>query len=146
MRNTLSIRLILLVFIAHLAACSSSLWDELPENISIFVDKYFPATKISEAQATDDGFTVSISNGPLMNFGEAPDYAWTDIDGRGAVLPEMLITDQLPDTLLNYLREMEVTGAVYAISRTWRTYRVQLLNDYVTYDIHTATVTYPELR
>lgn len=146
MRNTLSIRLLLIVLIAHLAACSSSLWDELPETVSVFVDKYFPSTKISEAQATADGFTVSISNGPLMNFGPAPQYAWTDIDGRGAVLPEMLITDQLPDPLLNYLREMEATTAVYAISRTWQTYRLQLLNDYVSYDINTATITYPELR
>lgn len=134
------------IILCILAGCSSTLWDELPEPVATFVDKYFPATEISEAQTTADGFTVDIKSGPAMTFGAAPDYPWSDINGRGATLPVMLVTDQLPPVVTDYLREMEMTAGVYRIRRTWRVYRVDLLDDYLTYDIQTAAITYPEAR
>ncbi|MDE6460040.1 MAG: hypothetical protein K2K52_04300 [Paramuribaculum sp.] len=69
--------------------------------------------------------------------------SWIDVNGNGSVLPSILLYDQLPQKLYNYLLETESTEGVYRISRNSRSYHVELKDTYVDYDIKTGKIDYP---
>lgn len=127
-----------------IGACSHSPYDEMPSSVAMFVDTYFDDGSVAEAVSIDGGgFMVTIKNGAQITF-DASD-SWTDINGRGETLPQMLITDQLPATVVDYLTSMELLDGVYRLNRSWHYLRVELADSYFTYDDQTDTLTYPEM-
>lgn len=122
-------------------ACSSNVWDELPDDISTFVSQYYPGQGVAGYSESDDGNRVELSNGATLMFDS--DANWTTLDGNGSRLPEVMVYDQLPPALFQYLEEMEDAADVFKVSRTSSTYIVTLENTYITYDVESGAITYP---
>lgn len=123
-----------------LPGCDSSDWDDMPEQIQIFVDKYFNDTDIESFSDRNGRYVVVIRNGAAMTFGT--DYEWITVDGRGNTLPSVLISDQLPQKLYDYLLNLEAVSHVYVIDRDFRTIRVQLTDTSLSYNRQTEEITY----
>lgn len=123
-----------------LTACSDEKdeYSELPAKIQSFVSEYFPETSVSDYSFTGNIYHVTLSESAYLEFNSVP--AWTLIDGRGAVLPSMLIYDQLPSALYTYLETIDTTGSVYSLKRTKDTLTVGLLDSSVVYDIASGKV------
>lgn len=138
-------RLILLMMIAVVATvsgCSSDASDDLPATISKFVTQYFPGSSVKSYQTlSDGGSVVVISNGPTITF-DAQER-WTEVDGNGAVLPEVLMYDELPPELYSYLQSTEQQNRVYEVKRDKYYYKLTMLDTVLSYDIATGKVTYP---
>lgn len=130
--------------IVMLAACGDSPWDDMPDSVATFVDTYFNEGEVESATKTATGFVVTFKNGPQITFDNQ--NAWTDINGRGGKLPAMLITDQCPARVVDYLKDMELTTDVYRLQRSWHLFTVTLSDSYFTYDDQTDVLTYPEMR
>lgn len=58
--------LISIVGLFMLIACSSSLWDDLPEPIATFISTYYPMSGISEYNEHNGVYYVTIKNGATM--------------------------------------------------------------------------------
>lgn len=114
-------------------------YDELPRPIAEFLSDYWADPDIeSYTQPTAQKYVVIIKNGPSLIFDE--DYKWTDIDGNGLPLHEILLFDQLPEKLYDYIESGSQLNQVFTISRDARDYYVKLLDSNLTYDIQTQTV------
>lgn len=125
-----------------LGACSSNVWDEVPSPIASFIEQYYPGSGVSSYNQTDSGYRVKISNGATLVFDS--DYSWVSIDGNGVRLPEVLVYNQLPPALYNYLQGIEQQTSVYRMSRDAHYYKLTMENTVITYDIATGKVTYPD--
>lgn len=123
-----------------LVACQSSdQYKELPSPIATFVSNYWPNPAISSyTHPSKDVYEVIIKNGATIEFDG--DYAWTSVDGNGMPLPEILLYDQLPAALYQYLSSGSMLDEVFSITRTPRVYTLQLLNSSVEYDIATQAI------
>ena len=143
MRNIITSIVVLVLAITGFSSCSSSPWDDMPSAVSMFIDKYFNEGKVAEAIDIPSGFMVTIKNGAQITFNS--ENEWTDINGRGETLPQMLITDQLPAKVVDYLTSMELLGGVYRLQRSWHYLLIDLSDCYFTYDDHTDSITYPEV-
>lgn len=132
----------IVVGIIVLGACSSNVWDEVPSPITSFVEQYYPGSGLSSYNQTDNGYQVKITNGATLSFDS--DYSWTSIDGNGVHLPEVLVYNQLPPALFNYLQSVELQNSVYRMSRDAHFYKLTMENTVITYDIATGKVTYPD--
>lgn len=139
-------RIFILPLIILLGACTSSTADDdLPGPVSSFITTYFPDGAIESATAsTGGGWVVTISKGAQLTFDSSGD--WTDINSRGETLPQMLLTDQLPGRVVDYLTSMELLDGVYRLTRSWHQLRVELQNDYFVYNSQTDALTYPDNR
>ncbi len=127
-----------------LAACSDTVWDQLPSSVSDFVTEYYPGADIKAYTTDADGNqTVTIKDGASVTFDS--DNQWTEINGNGSPLPEVLVNDQLPATLYNYLQELIAENSVYKISRTSREYTVTLADSIIDYDVATGKISYASL-
>lgn len=82
-----------------------------------------------------------MSNGPTITF-DAQER-WTEVDGNGAVLPEVLMYDELPPELYSYLQSTEQQNGVYEVKRDKYYYKLTMLDTVLSYDIATGKVTYP---
>ena len=118
--------------------------DDLPDDISSFSSQYFPGQRVSDYSESDDGKRMELANGATIIFND--DNDWVTIDGNGSRLPEVLVYDQLPPALFQYLEEMEAANSVYKLSRTSSIYIVTLDDTYITYDIDSGTITYPKAQ
>ncbi|MCM1029695.1 MAG: hypothetical protein NC342_08690 [Pseudoflavonifractor sp.] len=142
-RQTLT-GMLLIALALIIGGCSHSPYDDMPGPVASFIDTYFDDGSIAEAVATDGGgFVVTIKNGAQIVFDAS--NAWADINGRGETLPAMLITDQLPERVVEYLTSMELVTGVYRLNRSWHNLRVELADSYFTYDDQTGDLTYPEV-
>lgn len=126
-----------------LSGCDSSDWDDMPEQIQIFVDKYFNDTNIESFSDRNGRYVVVIRNSAALTFGT--DYEWITVDGRGNTLPAILISDQLPQKLYDYLSNLEAVSHVYAIDRDFRTIKVKLADTSLSYNRQTEEITYSSL-
>lgn len=125
--------------IMWLAACShSDLWDELPQKVTNFINQYFPNSELQSVGTSTAGVTVRIDNGPGMSFDT--DSEWTDINGYGMPLPQVLLYDQVPEKLYGYLQETENLGSVFQLSRKDKIYTVRLLSSSLTFDTATGSL------
>lgn len=131
----------LLVFIISVGACSNSVWDEVPAQITSFISEYFPEGGISNFNEDDSDYYVKIKNGATLLFDK--DYRWTEVDGNGVQLPEVFIYNQLPPNLFNYLQGLEQQSDVYCVKRDKDYYRLTMHDTVLTYDIKTGKVIYP---
>lgn len=117
-------------------------YDELPAKIQSFVSEYFPETSVSDYSFSNNIYHVTLSGSAYLEFNATP--AWIEIDGRGSVLPEMLLYDQLPTALYTYIETIGVTDGVYSLSRNKETVTAGLIDSTLTYDIATGKVHGPE--
>ena len=133
----------LLGLLIVMGACSNDAYDELPGSISSFIAQYFPGLKVkSYAELSNHSQVVQLSGGPTLKFDA--DNQWTDIDGNGAMLPQVLMYDQLPTQLYYYLQSTEQQNDVAAVKRDRYYYKLTMADTVITYDISTGDITYPK--
>lgn len=123
--------LISIVGLFMLIACSSSLWDDLPEPIATFISTYYPMSGISEYNEHNGVYFVTIKNGATMTFDS--NYTWLEINGNGVVLPQLFIQDALEPKLVQYLMELELTDEVYAAKNDPREVILDMLDYKIRY-------------
>lgn len=129
----------LLISLAVSACSNSELWDELPPQITTFLNQYFPGSELNSVTHTGNSTYVRINNGAGLTFDS--DNQWTAVDGYGLPLPQVLLFDQLPPRMYEYLQETEQTNAVFSITHDGDTYTASLMNNTITYDTETDTLT-----
>lgn len=133
------LRLLSAVVVAAVLALSQSgcshaeIWEELPADVASFITQYFPNSELQSYSHNAGTYHVRIADGAGLTFG--PTYQWTDIDGYGMPLPQVLLFDQLPPKIYSYLQETEQLNAVFAIRRDAARYTVTLLDNDLIYDI-----------
>lgn len=122
----------------NLTGChNAELWDELPAEISSFVNQYFPNSELESVEhSVGSGYHVRIKNGPGMSFDTA--MAWTSVNGYGLPLPQVLLFNQLPPRMYEYLQETDQLNAVFSITRQDDVYTATLLQTTLTYDVRTG--------
>ncbi|MCM1356320.1 MAG: hypothetical protein NC212_07950 [Staphylococcus sp.] len=140
LEKTILLPMLLLIII--LGACSNSIWDEIPTPITSFIEQYYPNSNVKEFNTTDNGYKLKINNGASFSFDN--DYRWTSIDGNGVHLPEVLVYNQLPPALFNYLQGIEAQTSVFSMSRDSTYYKLLMLDTVITYEIATGKITYPD--
>lgn len=139
------IYVVIAIALVMAGSCSSNVWDELPDKVTSFLAEYFPGQGVaSYSDVEGEDCRVEMRNGAVITF-DVNDN-WATIDGNGNTLPEVLIYDQLPPALFQYLEEMESTNGVYKLSRTSSTYIVTLRDTYITYDVESGAITYPAAK
>lgn len=131
--------LLLLPLLIGLTACDSDDVDGVPSEIGRFVSHYWPGTAISSCEKTMGGYAVRVKNGPSLVFNSA--YKWISISGNGQSLPAVLLFDQLPPALYEYLQDMEATGNVRVISDQAKEVIVTLPALTIHYDKATGDIT-----
>lgn len=115
------------------AGCShSELWNELPEKVSSFIDRYYPSSELESAAHTGNTWHVRIADGAGLTFDA--DCNWVNVDGYGVALPQVMLFDQLPPRLYAYLQETEQVSGVYAMSRDGTHYTLSLLDSTLNFD------------
>lgn len=128
--------------LVFLGACSNDASEELPSTISNFVTQYFPGYSVKAYNELSGGNSVvQLSNGPTIKFDD--DQRWIEVDGEGSTLPQVLMYDQLPPQLYEYLQATEQQSDVYEVKRDRYYYKLTMLDTVLTYDIATGKVTYP---
>lgn len=130
--------LLLSLVMFGLTSCSDSKWGDLPSSISSFITEYFPNSSIESYSENNDEYYVKIKDGPSMIFDSS--YSWTTIDGEGATLPQVLLFDELPPALYEYLESTENLTSVYRLDRNSRQYDVGLFDTALTYTIATGEI------
>jgi hypothetical protein len=132
---------IMIVVVAMTASieCSNSVLDELPTSIAQFVTRYFPGVAVSDYSDVGGIYNVKIRNGAALSFNG--EYDWISVNGDGSTLPQMLLFDQLPPALFEYLQGAEQLSGVYGITRNATTYSATLLDATVYYDRDSGRVT-----
>ncbi len=131
-----------LTILLLLIACSNSLWDELPSPISTFISTYYPMSGISKYDESNGNYYVTIKNGATMMFNS--NYEWININGNGTTLPEIFVTDKLPEKLVKYLTELEMTNEVYAAENEPREIILSMLNFKIKYIKETGEISQEE--
>lgn len=118
---------------------NSDLWSELPEDISHFISQYYPNSEVQSYTRNAGIYHVRLDDGPGLTFDSS--YQWTDIDGYGMPLPQVLLFDQLPPKIYQYLQETDQLNAVFAVSRDSTEYALTLLDQNLRYDIASGELT-----
>ncbi len=136
-------------FVAFVAMCALVLAgacsDEgesvgsLPQPIAKFVSEYFPGMAVNSFTTGADGYHVRLSDGPGLTFDA--NYNWEVVDGYGMPLPQMLLFDQLPPKVYEYLQGTEALNGVFSVARTSTYYTVTLLDSTLRYTIRTGELT-----
>lgn len=122
------------------SACSSNdEWDELPTPIAEFVSQYFPEQSVSDYGYNGDYYHVKLKNGAGLSFDSR--YKWVTVNGYGETLPAVLLFDQLPPALYEYIQENEYTGQVYSMTRDQASYTISLSAGTITYTIESGKIT-----
>ena len=117
----------------------SELWDELPYQITKFINNYYPDSQLQSVSDAGGSYHVRIENGPGMTFDS--DEQWVAVDGYGMPLPHVLLFDQLPPAVYSYLQETEQLNSVFSISRDNGKYTIVLLDTTIYYDTATDKLT-----
>lgn len=131
----------IIVILIGAVACSDSMWDDLPSPVADFISEYFPQQALESEGWNDDVFYVHMKNSTVMSFDT--NYKWRSINGYGSTLPRMLLFDQLPPALYEYLQSMDSTDDVYRVDRNSSRYIVELAESPVIYNIADESITVP---
>lgn len=126
-----------------LTACDNddNPWNNVPDNISEFIDRYYPNSALESATDTDGVYHIRLKNGPGMTFNA--DGSWTDINGYGMPIVQVFLFDQLPPKLYNYLQETQQLNSVFSITRNNDYYTLDLLESSLRFDIANDTIIAP---
>jgi hypothetical protein len=125
-----------LAIVMTLSCHTNDYYNELPDKLVSFIAQYFPNTGVESYSQSNDKYIVKLVDGPGLTFSSS--YSWLDINGYGMVLPQVLLFDQLPPALYQYLQETENLHNVFTISRNKSEYTVTLLDSTLTYNIATG--------
>lgn len=139
MRHLFTDMILCVILIAIPTGCASNDWEDVPGPVAQFLTRYFPLQAVTQCSYQNDTYHVKLRNSAALTFDDR--YMWTSVNGYGNTLPEMLLFDQLPPALYNYLQELSFTTQVYAVTRDSFVYNVMLLDHSVTYTIATGVVT-----
>lgn len=121
-------------------ACThSDLWDDVPGPIAEFVNQYFPYSRLDSFTETASGYHMRIANGPGLTFDKT--YSWEAIDGYGMPLPQVLLFDQLPPKLYDYLQGTDALNSVFSMERNPDYYVISLLDSTLKYVIDSGEMT-----
>ena len=134
----------LMVLVMLMGACNDDAYNELPDPVAKFVSEYYPFTEVSGYTMSEGNYVVSMRNGATLVFDSS--LAWIDVNGNGGVVPQTFIYNCLPETLYDYIQEMELTQSVYRVTRTSQEITVYTIDTYFRYDIATRQITYPSAR
>lgn len=141
LRPVLSLLALLAICIAPTACSHDDVWGEVPDKIEQFINRYFPNSELSSCSSTGGSYRVRIKNGPGLTFDSACE--WTAIAGYGETMPQVLVFDQLPPALYDYLEEIQAVAKVYSMERDKSHYTIGLQNTSVVYDTVTGKITSP---
>lgn len=126
-----------MILLSMPTACDhSDLWNELPGEVTDFINQYFPNSELQSVSTAGGVYHVRIDDGPGLTFDS--DKQWTDINGYGMPIPQVLLFDQLPPQLYSYLQETENLNSVFSISRDKDIYTLSLLDSTLTYNAKTG--------
>jgi hypothetical protein len=121
-------------------ACNdTNYYDDLPQEIAEFISQYYPNTGVESYSDTDNKYVLKLKDGPGMTFNSS--YNWTNINGYGSVLPQVLLFDQTPPALYQYLQATDCLDGVYDMSRDTANYYLTLLSSSITYNISSEQIT-----
>lgn len=118
---------------------NSELWDEVPQEIANFIDRYFPSNELDSYVHSGANYHVRIDDGPGLTFDA--DYSWIAIDGYGMPMPQVLLFDQLPPKLYEYLQGTQQLNSVFSMERDSEYYTLTLLDTTLRYTIATGEMT-----
>lgn len=138
-RSTPAYLLLLFTTVMLMAACQETVWNDIPTRITEFISEYFNQGKVESYVESDNGYVVTIKGGAQLSFDE--DMAWTDVNGRGEILPQQFLFDCLPSPLYDHLEAIEATQGVYRVRRTFQEYSVVLLDNTITYNPRQGRIT-----
>ncbi|MBJ2185067.1 MAG: PepSY-like domain-containing protein [Muribaculaceae bacterium] len=141
MKKIIHLFCIALLSIVGTGCHDTDVWDDVPAKIATFLNQYYPNSQLSSCERTGSDWHVRISDGPALTFDAS--YNWTVIAGYGETLPQVLLFDQLPPALYDYLEETGSTTGVYSLERDKQCYTVGLSNTSVVYDISTGRIHSP---
>lgn len=122
-----------------LAGCSDTDFHSTPSVISRFITQYWPGALIESCvQNSDHNWLVTVNDGPSLTFNSS--YSWIEIDGNGMPLPGILLYDQLPPALYNFIESESLAQQVFSIKRDAKSYTVSLLDSSLLYNISTQKI------
>lgn len=138
-RNTITVLMIMVVAVISLVSCSSSVDpDNLPTPVRTFVLKYFQDQPIASWSDVTTNYQVNMKNGATLVFDSKG--AWVSVNGNGSPLPQMMMRDELPAALFQYLEDNGVTADVYSMIRNAKTYKLTMRTTVITYTIATGDI------
>lgn len=119
--------IIAIIGLLLLMACSSSLWDEVPQPITKFIAEYWPGATVSSYNERSDNYYVTVKNGASIVFDA--NYQWTKINGNGVEIPSILIFNEMPK-VYQYLEAREQTTGLMAAENRPRVV-ILTFNDFI---------------
>ncbi len=135
--------LVLAILVLPMAACEEDGYlDELPKKIATFVTQHYPGVEVKEYTVTVDTYHVRLAGGPGLTFDK--DCNWLAVNGYGEALPQVMLFDNLPPALYEYLQTGSLTSEVLSMERTSRLYTLVLVDTTIYYDIDTGKITQGE--
>ena len=135
----LGLLLAVMIATAALEGCSDDTFNDLPTPLAKFVEQYFPGSGVSEYTVSADVYHVKLKDGPGMTFDR--EYKRLTINGYGETLPQVLLFDQLPPAMYEYIQGNGLLQNAMSMERTSKTYTLVLLDTTVYYDIETGKIT-----
>lgn len=115
-------------------------FGQLPDDIQRFIALYYPEIAVSSHSFNDGIYSVTLQNSATLTFDSS--YHWLSVDGRGSVLPEIFLYDEMPPELYQYLQTTSNLNNVFSAKRTATSIILRLTDSTVDYDIATEKVTY----
>jgi hypothetical protein len=130
-----------LVPIVAICGCGeNAAYEELPQPIKTFIAMYYSEVGVEQYQFTDSTYTVTLQNSAMLTFDA--ELKWCAIDGRGSILPDIFLFDEMPSHLYQYLQSTANLDEVYAAERTATTITLRLLDSVIAYELATERITY----
>ena len=121
-------------------ACKNSdLWNDVPPKVESFINQYFPMSQLQSVTKSGGVLHIRIDDGPGLTFDSNND--WESIDGYGMPLPQVLLFDQLPPALYDYLQETQNLDSVFSMMRDGVRYTLALLNFDLYYNAESGELT-----
>lgn len=115
-------------------------FGQLPGDIQRFIALYYPEIAVSSHSFNNGIYSVTLQNSATLTFDSS--YHWLTVDGRGSVLPEIFLYDEMPSELYQYLQTTSNLNNVYSAKRNSNNIIIRLTDSTVDYDIATGKITY----
>ena len=115
-------------------------FGQLPGDIQRFIALYYPEIAVSSHSFDNGIYSVTLQNSATLTFDSS--YHWLTVDGRGSVLPEIFLYDEMPSELYQYLQTTSNFSNVFSAKRTANSIILRLTDSTVDYNIANKRITY----
>lgn len=115
-------------------------FGQLPGDIQRFIALYYPEIAVSSHSFDNGIYSVTLQNSATLTFDSS--YHWLTVDGRGSVLPEIFLYDEMPSELYQYLQTTSNLSNVFSAKRTAYSIILRLTDSTVDYNIANERITY----